>query len=583
MTTPKKERKKARRAKPIYGDVNVRDRRFYINDNLRILQNINTGVFHLVYIDPPFKSEREWQGTPGSPMSGARFDDRWYWDDDKEAQLQVIKQRNQGMYHVIEASKWSDSLKMAGYLVFMGIRIIEFHRVLRPGGAMYLHCDHDANSYLKQLMDVVFGPNQFRAVITWRRHPGGHNDSKKFGDICDTILYYVKNGAKETWNQQYRPYTPEEIESRFRFDDNDGRGPYQIVPMHWPNNKPGTYHYSYKGYPPPAKGWRCPLSTMERWDKERRLIYPAKPTGRLMRKGYLSDNDGVPVSNLWTDITSVQAHSRINSDYPTQKPRELLHRIIKTSTNPGDWVLDGFAGCGTTAAACETIGVNTAEWAKNKRNWVGIDCEEYSATAVMKLLRQCTMTPKEIKALAMGIKPMFDWGMIVKEQRHIAPLRTDWGTSDAPIELLPVDVVINRPPWARLSDKQQIERLRKIQELETGQILCPICGRGKDIDDMNLDHIVPRSKGGANTIDNKMLLCGSCNRTKRDRLDIDEVFDDVQRIHEGWGGNGPEYRRMNPAWTRERMHGKIADIRGKVQMLIDGELAGPTEYQRRQW
>ena len=569
---------KARKLKPVYGELNVRDRRFYINDNLRILRSINTGVFHLVYIDPPYKSEAEWQGPPGSVMEGAKFSDRWFWDDGKQQQLEVIRDYNPGMYHVIEASKWSDSPKMAGYLVFMGIRLIEFHRVLRPGGAMYLHCDHDANSYLRQMMNIVFGPKAFRAVITWKRHTGGHNDSKRYGDICDTILYYVKDGAKETWNQQYRPYTEEEKEEYFRLNDDDGKGPYSSVSMIWPNNKPGKYHYDYKGYKPHRKGWRMPLETMERWDSEGRIIYPRRKTGRLRRKKYLSESEGVPYPNLWADITSVQANSLINTDYPTQKPRELLHRIIQTSTNPGDWVLDGFAGCGTTAAACETIGDKPADWAANKRNWVGIDLGEYSADAVIALLQQCTLTRSELKGLSIGIKPLLDWRMLVKIQRHIAPRRTDLATAPVPVDLLPQDVTVKEAPWKQLTYRQQREYLMDIQATDNDLVTCPYCGRSKDPDDMELDHIVPKVRLPVHTIDNRMLICGTCNGTKGGKLDDpDAIFDQVVREAE----NQP--RRMYPGWTRQRMHARLDDIKLRVSKLISDELAGPTIIQMRQW
>ena len=150
--------------------------------------------------------------------------------------------------------------------------------------------------------------------------------------------------------------------SRFRYDDNDGKGPYRLAPLDSPNPRPNLI-YSYKGYPPPVKGWRVSFSVMDKLDQEGTIHYPKSKTGRLARKHYLYDQKGRKASDVWTDISPLQAIAAEKLGYPTQKPVVLLERIIKASSNPGDVVLDPFGGCGTTIAAAQNLG----------REWIGID------------------------------------------------------------------------------------------------------------------------------------------------------------------------------------------------------------------
>ena len=246
------------------------------------------------------------------------------------------------------------------YLVMMAGRLVELHRVLKPTGSLYLHCDPTASHYLKIILDAVFGYQRFLSEIVWQRTAVKGDVHRKYGAVHDVLLVYTKSDQynfKSVYAQQDAEY-----HARFMFDDNDGRGPYQSAPLDSPNPRPNLT-YEYKGYNPPTKGWRVGRELMEQLDQQGRLIFPTTPTGRIRRKVYLNDQQGPKVSDVWTDIPPLQGISAERLGYPTQKPLALLERIISASSNPSDVVLDPFCGCGTTIAAAQKLG----------RKWVGID------------------------------------------------------------------------------------------------------------------------------------------------------------------------------------------------------------------
>ena len=196
------------------------------------------------------------------------------------------------------------------------------------------------------VMDAVFGQDNFRNETTWRRTTA-HSDSTRYGRNTDTILFYTRSRSR-TWNIQYQPYD-EKYKARFRFKDPDGRL--------WTDDNltakglsGGGYEYEYKGA---LSLWRVPLETMKRLDSEGRLHFTR--TGGIRRKRYLDEMQGRPAQALWDDIDSINSQSRERIGYPTQKPLALLERIIGASTNPGDMVLDPFAGCATACVAAEKL------------------------------------------------------------------------------------------------------------------------------------------------------------------------------------------------------------------------------------
>lgn len=250
--------------------------------------------------------------------------------------------------------------EMMAYLVMMGPRLLELHRVLKPTGSLYLHCDPAASHYLKVMLDVVFGPATFRNEITWKRTHAHGDTRRRFSDVSDSLLFYAKSDAAP-FNVQHLPYDEGYVAKHYRHVDDSGRR-YQLVSLRSPNPRPNLV-YEYKGYRPHRNGWAVSREVMERLDREGRLYFPPNPDGAIREKYYLDEMKGVVAGDLWTDIDPISAHAAERMGYPTQKPLALLERIISASSNPGDLVLDPFCGCGTAVVAAEKLG----------RRWIGID------------------------------------------------------------------------------------------------------------------------------------------------------------------------------------------------------------------
>ena len=262
---------------------------------------------------------------------------------------------------------------MLAYLSMMAPRLLALRRVMKPTASIYLHCDPTASHYLKLLMDAVFGPENFRNDIIWKRKAGRGETNLaaiRFGVTADNILFYVKSSEAQL-NRQYRESNPEYIATKFTHVDDDGRR-YRRDNLTSPSYRPNLV-YEYKGYSPPPKGWAVSRERMEEMDREGRLYLPADKSKRIQRKRYLDELEGETVDSLWDDIPPINSQAAERLGYPTQKPEALLDRIIEASSNPGDVVLDPFCGCGTTIAVAQQL----------DRRWVGIDIT-YLATALIK-------------------------------------------------------------------------------------------------------------------------------------------------------------------------------------------------------
>lgn len=346
----------------------------YYGDNLPILREyIPSESVDLIYLDPPFNSNRSYnvlfknESGQSSEAQIEAFEDTWHWNDETEALYTELVTHTGGQVgHMVGALREVISTKsqMMAYIVMMAARLVELHRVLRHGGSIYLHCDPTASHYLRILMDTVFGPQNFMSEIVWKRY-GAHNDSKSYGAVHDVILFYGK-GHPTTFNKQHQQYDEAYIAERFRFQDPDGRR-WSEQNLSSPNPRPNlTYSFTAKNgvtYLPPANGWKYTRENMAQLDKENRLHYPKRTDGRLRLKNYLDELPGVAVQDVWTDISLIGGTSPERLGYPTQKPLALLERIISASSNPGDVVLDPFAGCGTAVIASQKLG----------RRWIGID------------------------------------------------------------------------------------------------------------------------------------------------------------------------------------------------------------------
>ncbi|TFB85835.1 restriction endonuclease subunit M [Cryobacterium algoricola] len=361
----------------------------YFGDNLVVLkQYIKDESVDLVYLDPPFNSNRNYSvifsrnGRTDDDNSAQieAFEDTWTWTHATESQYNDFVATGPGK--VVDALSAFRTLlgenDAMAYLVNMAPRLVELHRVLKKTGSLYLHCDPTMSHYLKILLDAIFDPDKFRSEIVWRRY-GSHNDAKGYGAVHDTILFYSK-GKNPTFNKQYIEYDEAYIKQRFRFEDTDGRR-WMEQNLASPNPRPNlTYPYTASNgitYQPPANGWKVEPGKMADLDTKRKLHYPAKDGGRLRMKNYLDEGLGVPVQDVWNDIVSLGGTSPERLGYPTQKPVSLLERIIKSSTNPGDVVLDPFCGCGTAVDAAQRF----------DRQWIGIDVTYIAVDLIVKRLQ----------------------------------------------------------------------------------------------------------------------------------------------------------------------------------------------------
>jgi len=388
----------------------------YYGDNLDILKNyIKDESVDLVYLDPPFNSNATYNvlfaqkdGTQSSAQIQA-FEDTWQWDENAVRTYEYEVEKGGAVADALRAFRLIlGNSNMMAYLTMMAPRLQELKRVLKDTGSLYLHCDSTASHYLKILLDMVFGAESFRNEIIWKRRQGMHNTSKAYGNVTDTILFYTKYNTY-TFNKQYGEYNQSYIDKFFKYEDVDGRR-FQLADLSNPADRPNL-KYEYKGYPHPVNGWAVSLEKMKQMDEEGRLWFPADPKGRIRRKQFLDERLGQPIQSLWDDINPIPAQSLERMGYPTQKPLDLLVRIIKASSNPGDVVLDPFCGCGTAIVAAEKLG----------REWIGIDITHLAIGLMKRRLEDAYGTDlkyeiigepttfSEAKALADQDKYQFQW------------------------------------------------------------------------------------------------------------------------------------------------------------------------------
>lgn len=341
----------------------------FYGDNLEVMRQwIGDETVDLVYLDPPFNSQRNYNvlfkhktGTEANAQITA-FDDTWTWSQDDEVVFAELLARGGKVADAIGAMRQLiGASDMLSYLVMMTARLVELRRVLKPTGSLYLHCDPVASHYLKVILDSIFGPENFVNEVVWQRTATKGDARRKYGAVHDVLLLYSRSEGKHTFNTVHAE-KDDTYRGRFSMDDHDGRGPYRLAPLDSPNPRPNLT-YEYKGYPPPAKGWRVNRALMEQLDAEGRLYFPKDPSGRISKKHYMAEQDGRKVADVWTDIAPLQGSGTERLGYPTQKPLALLERTIAASSNPGDVVLDPFCGCGTAVDAAQRLG----------RRWIGMD------------------------------------------------------------------------------------------------------------------------------------------------------------------------------------------------------------------
>lgn len=351
----------------------------YYGDNINILRDyIPDESVDLIYLDPPFNSKRTYnvlfkhESGQDSEAQIAAFDDTWHWDISTErVYREIVLDAADKITKIIASLR--DVLgtnQMMAYLVMMTARLIELHRVLKPAGSIYLHCDDVANHYLRMIMDAIFGIEHYKNQIVWQR-TNAHNTANRYGRNHDIILFYTKSETF-TWNNPTSAYSVQQLK-RYK-EDEDGRlYTGQDLTASRPNSNSGKFEW--RGTMPPSnRGWGYTVEQLDAWWEAGLILIKKDGTPRLDgRKVFLDEMQGKPLQSLWTDIQRIPNTSAERLGYPTQKPVELLKRILEASSNEGDVVLDPFCGCGTTIAAAQELG----------RTWLGIDIT-FLATSLIK-------------------------------------------------------------------------------------------------------------------------------------------------------------------------------------------------------
>ena len=353
--------------------------KLYFGDNLDILrENVADESVDLIYLDPPFNSNatynvlfRERSGDDSAAQITA-FEDTWRWSIESEIAFQdVVTSGPEKLGDLLQAMRrFLGQNDMMAYLTMMAQRMAELHRVLKPTGSVYLHCDPTASHYLKLMLDAVFGNGNYKNEIVWKRS-SAHNDSGTCGRTHDIIFLYTKDRLKLTWNNQYQEYDPSYVESHYRRKTEDGRI-YRTDNLTATSLSGGGYEYEWNGV---TRLWRSPRETMERLHNDGRIHYTRNGVAEYIR--FLDEMPGVPLQDLWTDLPPINSQAKERLGFQTQKPEALLERIINASSNEGDVVLDPFCGCGTAIAVAERL----------KRRWIGIDITHVAISLMKSRLR----------------------------------------------------------------------------------------------------------------------------------------------------------------------------------------------------
>ena len=383
----------------------------YYGDNLQVMrEHLKDESVDLIYLDPPFNSKRDYNLLFKSPKgevadaSITAFEDSWHWGIQAEQEFkELLHQPNTDVAQLMQALRsFLGANDMMAYLTMMANRLLEMHRVLKPTGSLYLHCDPTASHYLKVVLDAVFGKENFRSEINWRRS-FAHNDAKQgrkqFGNVRDVILFYTRSNDW-TWNWQYTDYSPTYLATEYRhaiegrqYKETDltanksggdvsftWRVKREVRPnAHWEadlkaehlNPKAGC---EYKGVTPySGRFWAYSKENLIALAKAGKLKHRETGMPRLMQ--FADEMPGVALQTDWQDISPAGGNEYLG--YPTQKPLALLERIIQASSNKGDVVLDPFCGCGTAVHAAQKL----------KRDWIGIDITHLAISLIEKRMK----------------------------------------------------------------------------------------------------------------------------------------------------------------------------------------------------
>ncbi len=466
------------------GKPNWANKTLFVGDNLPIMRRMNGNSVDLIYLDPPFNSNANYAAPIGSPAAGAEFKDTWTLSEIDIEWLDLLEAKHPALNRVIHAAM-TDSDK--SYLIYMAVRLLEMHRILKPGGSIFLHCDPTMSHYLKLAMDVIFGRSRFQSEITWKR-TSAHND-RVFSSVADKILFYGDSHQRR--DELFVQQNPEHIEEDY--EHSDSRGRYKTDTLTGFKHPVGESGQAWQGIDPTLKYrcWTVPKrgeyaewienhyipnyrqikGIHDRLDalNEAGFIHFPKSSGGLPQlKHYLMSDADVFPTNIWTDIPPVTSWAKERSGYPTQKPIKLLNRIIQAVSKEGDIVFDPFCGCGTTCVSAETLNL--------QRQWVAIDISQKAGELVERRIRD--------------IQGLFEEIVV----RTDLPQRTDLG---------------------KLPKYNSPDNKTKLYGEQGGY--CNGCGTHFELRHLQVHHVIAKKKGGTDHIENLQLLCGNCNLVKGDR------------------------------------------------------------------
>ena len=438
--------------------MNVENRTIFEGDNLYVLRGLDADTIDLIYLDPPFNSNRTFEAQIESQAAGAAFKDSWAPNDLDSTWHGELAEKVPELYHAISTAAFSHGKSMKAYLIMMGIRMLEMYRILKPTGTLYLHCDDNASHYLKMMMDGIFGKDNFRNEIVWQRTVTNKGNLKKgLARDSDLIFRYSKSNDF-VWNPDAVtiPYDMADL------DEKTKRQYYYVEPgtrrlvshtsITAQTQDPDSHlTYEVMGV---TRTWRWAKSRMLKEIEAGRVVQ-TNPGNVPRYKRYLDEQKGKTLNNIWLDIPNLTARNKERIGYPTQKPLALLERIIRASSNPDDTVLDPFCGCATTCVAAERL----------QRQWIGID-----------------LSPKSFKLAKLRL-----------EQQGIT------------------QTVIHRKGNPKLYQQHRTHK-HTLFGLQEGR--CNGCQMLAPFRNMRVDHIAVKAEGGTDTPDNLQLLCGVCKLLK---------------------------------------------------------------------
>jgi site-specific DNA-methyltransferase (adenine-specific) len=360
--------------------------RLYFGDNLKWLSDrkeFPDASVDLVYLDPPFNSNADYNvlfREPSGQVSQAQFHaftDTWSWADAADTYHQFVDTcPNVAVVELMEAlHSFLKHSPMMAYLAMMAPRLVELHRVLKPTGSLYLHCDPTASHYLRMTLDAIFGAENFRNEIVWKR-TAAHNSGKKFGPVHDSLLFYA-NSQSAVWKNIVRALDESYIASHYKYEENGRR--YKRENITGAGTRNGETGKPWRGINPTTKGrhWVTTPAKLEQLDADGKLYWPKTEGSWPYLKQFLDENKGMALQDVWDDISPINSQAKERLGFPTQKPQSLLERVISASSNVGDVVLDPFCGCGTTIHAAQKLG----------RQWIGIDITYLAINLIKRRLK----------------------------------------------------------------------------------------------------------------------------------------------------------------------------------------------------